>query len=130
MKKYISLHLINFYLIPIVQYILTIRRYPECDTGDLCLGLLLGTIPLGCFLVSLLYGLHPQKSFILHAALCPLLALPIALLDIVAGPTLLNHLYGVSILYTSYFAISLLGGLFGRLLILAHTALVSRLPKK
>ena len=32
-------------IIPIVQYILTIRRYPECDTGDLCLGLLLGTIP-------------------------------------------------------------------------------------
>ena len=126
MKKYIPLHLINFYLIPTAQYALTLRRHPDCDTGDLGLGLLLGTIPLGCFLISLLYGLHPQKSFILHSALCPLLALPISLLDILAGPTLLNHLHGAYILYTSYFTISLLGGLTGRLLNLAHTTLTSR----
>ncbi len=126
MKKYIPLHLINFYLIPTAQYALTLRRHPDCDTGDLGLGLLLGTIPLGCFLISLLYGLHPQKSFILHSALCPLLALPISLLDILAGPTLLNHLHGAYILYTGYFTISLLGGLTGRLLNLTYTTLTSR----
>ena len=130
MKKYIPLHLINLYLFPIAQYILTLRRHPDCDTGDLGLGLLIGTIPLGCFLISLLYGLRPQNPLILHAVLCPFLALPIALLDIVAGPTLLNHLQGAYILYTGYFTISLLGSLTGRLLTLAHTALVSRLPSK
>ena len=124
MKKYIPLHLINLYLFPIAQYILTLRRHPDCDTGDLGLGLLIGTIPLGCFLISLLYGLRPQNPLILHAVLCPFLALPIALLDIVAGPTLLNHLQGAYILYTGYFTISLLGSLTGRLLTLAHTALV------
>ena len=107
MKKYIPLHLINLYLFPIAQYILTLRRHPDCDTGDLGLGLLIGTIPLGCFLISLLYGLRPQNPLILHAVLCPFLALPIALLDIVAGPTLLNHLQGAYILYTGYFTISL-----------------------
>lgn len=44
MKKYIPLHLINFYLIPTAQYALTLRRHPDCDTGDLGLGLLLSLI--------------------------------------------------------------------------------------
>ncbi len=116
MKWYLILHLINLYLFPLAEYLTYPIRFPSCDITDLGMGLLFVCMPTGGFLISLLYGLRSQHPFLLNALLAPLLALPISLLPIIAGPTLLNHLYGACFLYAGYFIANLLGGLTGRLL--------------
>lgn len=113
MRWYMLLHLSNLYVLPAVGYMYMVRKYSVVDIADYGMGILFFYIPLGCFLISFVYGLRKRTYIFVYCFVCSFLCIPLTFPDIVSGDGILNHVWGGIFMYFSYFAIALMGSIAG-----------------
>ncbi|MBT9775034.1 hypothetical protein GPL15_00735 [Clostridium sp. MCC353] len=75
--------------------------------------ILFGYIPLGCFIISFLYGAKKRDGFVIHSFTAAMLCIFTALFPFVTGAGFFERLRSMLIIGFSYFVISLMGGIAG-----------------
>ena len=116
MKWYLLLHLLNLYVIPAAMFKITTAMDTRLDWADIAMGLIFGVVPLGCFCISLLYGLLKRDGFVYTAFLAALLCYPYIFIPFVTGQKILGRLYATTFIGFCYFSIALIGSIAGIIL--------------
>ena len=109
MKWYLLSHLISLYILPITVYMILKGIFADFDSFAYVEALFFGYIPLGCFLISFIYGLRKRKYPLSYCFLCSFLCIPLAILDTVSGSGFFEYISGAVFLYSAYFTIAIIG---------------------
>lgn len=123
MKWYLLSHFLNLYIMPMGGYFILAYLYMGIDMFAYEEALFFGYIPLGCFLISFIYGLRKKKSPFIYCFACSFLCIPLAFIDTVSGSGIINHLSGAVFMYYTYFAIALMGYIAGLITNLGYNAI-------
>lgn len=110
---YMLFHFFNLYLLPFIEYGIMILTDPSGSQTDMVMSILFGYIPMGCFAISVLYGVKKREGFILHSISASLLCVFSVFFPFITGKGVLERLSSMLIIGFSYFVISLMGGIVG-----------------
>lgn len=99
-----------FYLMPYIAC-----RTMAGDKTDILMGMVFGFIPIGLLLLSFLYGLIVKRN-VLPACMAAILGIPVILIPVVAGDTVIEKLSALIITMLAAFLIVNLGAVLGILL--------------
>lgn len=130
MKWYLVLHFINLYLLPFIELGIMMLLFPSGDRTDMASSVLFGYIPLGCFAISVLYGMKKRDGFADHSFSAALLCIFTAFFPFLTGTGFFERLRSMLIIAFSYFIISLMGGIAGIIGYVFYNHLKAMLKKK
>lgn len=99
-----------FYLMPYIAC-----RTMAGDKTDILMGMVFGFIPIGLLLLSFLYGLIVKRN-VLPACMAAILGIPVILIPVVAGDTVIEKLSALIITMPAAFLTVNLGAVLGILL--------------
>ena len=122
MKWYLLAHFLNLYVLPVIGYTGMVLLGPAGDITDYAMGILFGYIPIGCLLISFLYGLRKRESLFLYSFMFSFLCIPLSFLRIVSGDGIINHITAGLFLYSGYCSAALMGSIAGHVGYLGYRA--------
>ncbi len=129
MKWYLMLHFLNLYLMPAALFKISTITHPGIDWADVGMGILFGVIPIGCFCISVLYGILKRDGFAYYAFIAALLCFPYVFIPFVTGTKIMGRLYSLTFIGFCYFTIALIGSLAGIILYQIFRFIFSRLHR-
>lgn len=107
---FVIMSAMNLYLLPIIAF-----DKMEGDKTDILMGLAFGFVPLGWFIIFLIYGFVAKKN--LWVSCCAaILCFPLLFIRFVTGDTISEKIYALFLIITACFFITLIGIFIGSLL--------------
>ena len=107
---FIIVSIINLYLFPVIAL-----HTMTGDKTDILMGMAFGFVPLGWFIISLLYGFATQKKFVVSCC-ASILCIPLLFIRIITGEVIYEKIYALFLILIPCFFITLTGTFVGGLL--------------